>query len=69
VGESQYLSFVLRLWQVKSADRASWRASLEDSISGERFGFADLEALFTYLEWVTQDPSCATTSPEERHEA
>jgi hypothetical protein len=66
VEESHYLSYVLRLWQVKRADRASWRASLENSISGDRLGFADLEALFTYLEWVTQDPSCETASPEER---
>ena len=54
--EPTYLSYLLRLWMVEATDGTRWRASLESPITGERLGFQDLEALFTYLEWITQDP-------------
>jgi hypothetical protein len=37
------------LWQVKTAKKTTWRASLESSLSGERQGFASLDDLFEFL--------------------
>jgi hypothetical protein len=45
----RYLSFLLRLWQVKQNGRETWRASLEDPRTGEKRGFASLEALMDFL--------------------
>ena len=53
--EIQYLSYLLRLWPVKDGRRIIWRASLECSQTGNRIGFSDLEALFTFLEQTVQD--------------
>jgi hypothetical protein len=50
----KYLAFLLRLWQVEQGGRAVWRASLEDTRSGERRGFANLDALVEFLRWQTQ---------------
>jgi hypothetical protein len=47
---SQYLAYLLRLWQVGSGQESTWRASLEDAHTGERYGFTDLKALFRFLE-------------------
>jgi hypothetical protein len=41
-----YQSYLLRLWKT---ERANWHASLEDSHTGERIGFANLEQLFAFL--------------------
>jgi len=43
------LAYVLRLWLVMDGKEAIWRASLQDVRSGERRGFADLEAACRYL--------------------
>ena len=45
----RYLSFLLRLWQVRQNGLDVWRASLEDPHNGRRYGFADLKGLFTFL--------------------
>ena len=45
----RYLAYLLRLWQVKDGDQLVWRASLEDSHSGQRQGFPDVEALIAFL--------------------
>ncbi len=45
-----YFSYLLRLWRVNEAGAHVLRASLEDPITGERRGFADLKSLFVYLE-------------------
>lgn len=47
--KGRYLAYLLRLWQVKDAGKLIWRASLEDSHTGERQGFPSLEALVTFL--------------------
>jgi hypothetical protein len=47
--QSRYLAYMLRLWQVKTAKKTTWRASLESSLSGERQGFASLDDLFEFL--------------------
>ncbi|MCU0522737.1 MAG: hypothetical protein MUF84_18870 [Anaerolineae bacterium] len=44
-----YLSYLLRLWTSGGDERPTWRASLEDPLTGVRKGFADPDALFTFL--------------------
>ncbi len=46
---SRYLAFMLRFWQVDSDGAPVWRASLENPHTGERRGFASMEALFEFL--------------------
>jgi hypothetical protein len=40
---------LLRLWEVETEGQRVWRASLQDSGTGERRGFADLAALALFL--------------------
>ncbi len=40
---------LLRAWQEGDADARTWRFSLQDTESGERRGFADLESLAAAL--------------------
>jgi hypothetical protein len=47
--QPDYLSYLLRLWQVRGEEKGVWRASLESVDTGERKGFAGLEALFDFL--------------------
>ena len=44
-----YLAYMLRLWQEKSEEGVTWRATLESPHTGERRGFASLEALVAFL--------------------
>jgi hypothetical protein len=53
------------LWQTKSGDELIWRASLEDSQTGERRGFASLDALFAFLR---QQAETATDSSGDKDE-
>ena len=48
--QSDYHSYLLRMWRVKDEAGGSWRASLEEVHSGELLGFPDLAALLGYLE-------------------
>jgi len=48
-GRPDYLSYLLRLWRVSDDDKPVWRASLQDPQTGERIGFAGMEALFDFL--------------------
>ena len=50
-----YRAYLLRLWRVNTGGATAWHASLEDSRTGERRGFADLRGLFAYLEEQTDD--------------
>jgi hypothetical protein len=43
-----YQSYLLRLWRVKEGE-GGWRASLESAQTGQRKGFATLDALFDYV--------------------
>ncbi len=46
-------AYMLRFWKVHSNDPqrpATWRFSLEDPHTGEKFGFADLEMLVAFLQ-------------------
>jgi hypothetical protein len=49
----RYLSYLLRVWQVRAEGQLVWRASLESPQTGERTGFLSLEALFAFLERQT----------------
>ncbi len=49
----RYRSYLLTFWEERSQDPAApavWRFRLEDPRTGERRGFADLEALRAALE-------------------
>ena len=50
---SPYLAYVLRLWC--DGPTSPWRAALECARTGERHPFADLAALFAFLEAETRD--------------
>ena len=50
----RYLAYMLRLWQVGDEREPVWRASLENPHTGERHGFASLEALVKFLEEHTR---------------
>jgi hypothetical protein len=58
-----YLSFLLRLWR-ESGEEAVWRASLEDSHTGERMGFASLEDLVAFLRQQVEDGQSDLTSED-----
>ena len=45
---SDYQSYLLRLWRAKEGE-GGWRASLESAQTGQRKGFATLDALFDYV--------------------
>jgi hypothetical protein len=51
--QPRYISYLVRLWQARSHGAWVWRASLEDSRTGARHGFADLTRLFAFLEEQT----------------
>ena len=44
-----YKSYLLRLWTVVHDGEPVWQASLQNTVTGRRQGFADLESLFDYL--------------------
>jgi hypothetical protein len=46
----RYISYLLRLWQVRTGSELVWRASLESPQTGERTGFASIEDLFAFLQ-------------------
>ncbi len=48
-GDPEYQSYLLRLWRATQDGEVTWRASLENPHTGERSGFANLEALFDDL--------------------
>ena len=49
------MAYLLRLWQVKDEGKTRWRASLENAHTGERKGFAGLDALFAFLRQQIND--------------
>jgi len=67
--EEGYLAYLLRLWPVRNGETMLWRASLESPYSGERHGFADLEAVLAFLkrEMQTQEEEKQRTRLLQRH--
>jgi hypothetical protein len=47
------------MWTVKVNKHSVWRSSLESSSTGEKWGFADLDELCTFLRQQTQEGSDA----------
>jgi hypothetical protein len=45
----RYRAYLLRLWDANSRGPPTWHASLEDTHTGERWGFAGLEELTAFL--------------------
>jgi hypothetical protein len=62
--EQRHISYLLRLWPVRSEDGIVWRASLESAHTGDRIGFASLDALFAFLRGRT-DAEPGAVAPEE----
>ena len=58
----RYISYLLRLWQAADGDQVVWQASLENAQTGERRGFADLDALLNFLRQTTD----TETKPSEQ---
>ena len=61
----RYMSYLLRLWQTTSGNKVVWRASLENSQTGERQGFANLDALLNYLRQQTDTETGPTAHDKE----
>jgi hypothetical protein len=55
--ERRYISYLLRLWQIESQGQLVWQASLEDSRTGKRRGFASVDALLAFLRQLTDGAS------------
>ena len=49
VDESSYHTYVLRSWQERAGEASPWRFELLNPLSGEHWGFANLERLLTVL--------------------
>ena len=47
---ARYYAYLLRFWQeCKQSSGGTWRLSMEDPHTGQRQGFANLEAFVAYL--------------------
>ncbi len=64
----RYLAYMLRLWQISGEGELAWRASLESPRTGERRGFANLDALFAFLEEQTHPNVHPRVTSDEREE-
>ena len=62
IERERYHAYLLRLWQVESEGCAIWRASLEDSHTGQRRGFATIAQLVAFLETQAVSPAVAPAS-------
>ncbi len=60
------LSYLLRLWRAPGGVGQPWRASLEDTLTGQLQGFADLEALVAYLHGQIEGESAPEEEPGRR---
>jgi hypothetical protein len=47
--QTNYESYLLRLWQVRQGGKRVWRASLENTRTGTRSNFADVNRAFDFL--------------------
>jgi hypothetical protein len=65
---STYKSYLLRLWTATRDGEPVWHASLQNTATGQRQGFPDLESLFDYLaapadgEKAVSDPKTKPTT-------
>ena len=49
----RYLSYLLRLWQVKGRQGWTWQASLESPATGKRRGFQTIDDLAAFIQEQT----------------
>jgi hypothetical protein len=52
--QTNYESYLLRLWQVRQDGKPIWRASLESTRTGARENFANLQQAFAFLRTALQ---------------
>ncbi len=45
----RYCSYLMRLWWVESDGESHWRVALESTQDGQRWTFADLDAMLLFL--------------------
>ena len=64
--QPRYLSYLLRIWQVKAKGGPQWRASLESPGNGEKRTFSSLELLIAFLQAQTAQQELVDT--EENNE-
>ena len=73
----EYQSYLLRLWRTAQGESVIWRASLENTRTGQWHSFADLSAAFTFLDAQTAHSSASregdsdqphTSMTEKHHE-
>lgn len=60
-------AYVLRLWETRSVPPdppVTWRFSLEDPSTGERWGFSDLRSLIDFLEGQVSVADCSRDERE-----
>jgi hypothetical protein len=57
----EYHAYLLRLWRVQTNGH-NWHALLQDVASGERYGFATMEMLVTFLNMLSEEPD----SPDQK---
>jgi hypothetical protein len=62
--ESQYQSYLLRLW--RAGEGKNWRVVLEHVGTHERYGFADLDGLCTFLREQMRNEIQITNTFSER---
>jgi hypothetical protein len=55
--QTDYQSYLLRLWQTRDGECTVWHASLEHPDSRVRQGFAELDDLFDYIRAQTEPPT------------
>ena len=60
---SDYHSFLLRLWIEREND-GKWRFSLEDTRTGKRKGFANIEKLIVYLKEIIKNENAKRNNLE-----
>jgi hypothetical protein len=64
----RYRAYLLRLWDANSRGPPRWHASLEDTHTGERWGFADLEHLAAFLGTQSDGGSAEEDASRQRAE-
>ena len=60
----RYLSYLIRIWQVKGEQGWQWRASLESPASGKLRAFPNLDHLIAYLRAQLEQQELAEKSDE-----
>ena len=63
--QSRYRAYLLCLWPLRSGPDLVWRAALESPLSGERWAFVGLDALFAFLREQTGDADGRVHGPAD----